>query len=230
VSLVLLYLAALGLVAARWLSRQRLASKPWLEAGPTLALPPRPVAMPTARLGLAVFLAAVGLLFMLLVAAYTMRVPPEIWRRLPDPRIVWLTTGLLIVASLALHGAKGAATHGERGAALLGLTGAATATLGFIAGQVLAWRQLADTASVSDAAAAFFVLMTALHALHLGGGFVALGIVTAKSAGAGAVEDAQPAIGLCALYWDALLAIWLVLFGILFRTPWTGWIEALCRT
>ena len=228
-SIVLLYLAALGVPSAWWLSRQRLASKPWLEAGIVIALPPGRSAVPAARLGLAVFLAAIGLLFMLLVAAYTMRVQPEIWRRLPDPRIVWLTTGLLVVASLALHAAQGAAARGERDGTLLGLTAAAISTLAFIAGQALAWRQLAETTSVADAAAAFFVLMTVLHALHLGGGLIALGTVTAKSVGASAIEEAQPGISLCALYWDALLAIWLVLFGILFRTPWTGWIEALCR-
>ena len=229
-SLILLYLGGVALLAARWLSRQRLASKPWMEAGPLLALPHGDPTVPAAKLGLAVLLAVIGLLFMTLIAAYAMRVQPEVWADLPDPRIVWLTTSLLAVASLALHVARGAAGRGERDGALIGLTAAAIATLGFIAGQARAWRQVAEAASVSDAAAAFFVLMTVLHALHIGGGSVALGRVIARTVRAAAAEDAQTGIGLCALYWDALLVIWLVVFGVLFRTPWTGWVETICRS
>ncbi|WP_407527334.1 cytochrome c oxidase subunit 3 [Methylobacterium oryzisoli] len=223
-SLVLLYLAGLGLLAGRWLLRQRLAAKPWLEAGPAVSLPP---AMPPARLGLTVFLAAVGLLFALLTAAYAMRVPAGAARVLPDPRLVWLTTGLLVLASFSLHLAGAAARHGERGAMRAALLIAAAATLGFLAGQGLAWRDLLAAGLASpDAAGAFFVLITGLHALHIGGGLAGLGAVTAR-AFAGAAPSAG--IALCALYWDALLAIWLVLFGLLFRTPWSGLLDALCR-
>lgn len=223
-SLVLLYLAGLGLLAGRWLLRQRLAAKPWLEAGPAVALPP---AGPPARLGLAVFLAAVGLLFALLTAAYAMRVPAGT-RALPDPRLVWLTTGLLVLASLALHLAGAAARHGERTALRAALLIAAAATLGFLAGQGLAWRDLLASGLASpDAAGAFFILITGLHALHLGGGLAGLGAVTARAFRAG--PDPDPGLALCVLYWDVLLAIWLVLFGLLFRTPWSGLIDTLCR-
>ncbi|GJD53726.1 hypothetical protein OPKNFCMD_6504 [Methylobacterium crusticola] len=230
-SLVLLYLAVLGGLAARWLSRQRLGEKPWLEAGPGLAPPPpdRPAA-PAAQVGLALFLAAVGLLFALLAGAHGMRVPAGAWRVLPDPRLVWLATGLLVLASAALHVAAGAARRGDGAGARAGLLVAGAATLGFLAGQGLAWRQLwgSGAATAPDAAGAFFYLITALHALHLGGGLVALGSVTAAGLRGLGPDGLHPRIALCALYWDALMAIWLVLFGLLFRTPWSGWIDALC--
>ncbi|AWN40322.1 cytochrome-c oxidase [Methylobacterium durans] len=229
-TLVLVYLAALAALSARWLARQRLASKPWLETGAALDLPPGPMRIPAAKLGVSVLLAAIGLLFALLVAAYGMRVPRESWQSLPDPHILWLTTGLLALASLALHGGKGAAERDGRSALMLWLAAALTAMLGFLAGQGLAWRQLLDLGAGPNASAAgaFFYLITALHALHVGGGLVALCAITARAATAPGTEASRLGVGLCALYADALLGVWLVLFGLLFRTPWSGWIYALC--
>ena len=75
-SLVLLYLAGLGAVSGRWLARQHLAAKPWLSAGPSCTLPADGGGGSAAKLALGIFLAVIGLLFALLVAAYGMRVPP----------------------------------------------------------------------------------------------------------------------------------------------------------
>ncbi|WP_132254056.1 cytochrome c oxidase subunit 3 [Methylobacterium segetis] len=229
-TLVLLYLAVLAALSARWLSRQRLASKPWLETGMTLGVPAGPHPVAPARLGLAVLLAAIGLLFALLVAAYTMRVPREAWQTLPDPGILWSVTGLLALASVALHGAVRAASRGERDGLLLALAAAGTATAGFFAWQWLAWRRLLDLGAGpgSDAAAAFFYLLTALHGLHVAGGVAALAVIAVRALRAADPRDLRPAAFLCAVYLDALLAIWLVLFGVLYRTPWSGWILALC--
>jgi cytochrome c oxidase subunit 3 len=230
-SIVLIYLAAVGVPSAWWLSRQRLASKPWLEAGPISVLPSASPPVSAAKIGIAVLLAVIGLLFALLIAAYTMRVPPETWGAAPDPGLLWLTTALLALGSVALHAAKRSAARHERDGVILSLLAAGVATLGFIGGQALAWRQLAASGagSAADAASAFFYLITALHALHLAGGLVALGAITARSLSATDTGGERLGIDLCALYWDALLAIWLILFGVLFRTPWSGWIYALCR-
>lgn len=229
-SLVLAYLAALGAVAARWLARQHLADRPWLAVGssPPIAAPAVPSS--PARLGLCVFLASAGLLFSLLVAAYGMRVP----RTAPvplDPRLLWLTTSLLAGASLALHGARAAARRGREADVTAALGFASAAGLGFLGGQALAWRTLwqAGLAQGPDAAAAFFCLITALHGLHILAGLVALAWITARAALLPAPARLEPGIALCTLYWDALLAVWLVLFGLLFRTPWSGLIDALCR-
>ncbi|GEP03240.1 cytochrome c oxidase subunit 3 [Methylobacterium oxalidis] len=229
-TLVLAYLAALAALSAPWLMRQRLGAKPWLETGSALDLPPEPARIPAARLGVTVLLAAIGLLFALLVAAYAMRVPRDAWQILPDPRLLWLTTALLVLASFALHAGRAAAERGGRDALLLWLAAAGTAILGFLVGQALAWRNLLALGAgpASGAGSAFFYLLTALHALHVGGGLVALGAVARRAAGAPGTETARLGVALCALYVDALLGIWLVLFGLLFRTPWSGWIYALC--
>lgn len=229
-SLVLAYLAVLGAVAARWLARQHLADRPWLAVGS-----PHPLGAPAAppspaRLALGVFLASAGLLFSLLVAAYTMRVPRTALVPL-EPRLLWLTTSLLAGASLALHRAHAAALRGreEDVTAALGL--AMAAGLGFLGGQALAWRALwqAGFAQGPDGAAAFFCLITALHGLHILAGLVALGWMTVRAARLPRSARLEPGIALCTLYWDALLVVWLVLYGLLFPTPWSGLIDVLCR-
>jgi cytochrome c oxidase subunit III len=235
VSLVLLYLAGLGAVSGCWLARQRLAAKPWLSAGPLLTRPADGRGELTDKLALGIFLAVVGLLFALLVAAYGMRVPPGSTGIPLDPRLLWLTTGFLGLASLLLHRADRAARRGAEEDARANLHAAVAASLVFLGGQGLAWRLIweAGAGRTVDAAGSFFVLITLLHGLHLAGGLAALARITVGAArsgsGSGSAAGLARSIGLCTLYWDTLLVIWLVAFGILFRTPWSGLIDVLCR-
>lgn len=229
-SLVLAYLAVLGALAARWLARQHLAERPWLAVGSPHSLVAPAAPLSSARLGLSVFLASAGLLFSLLVAAYAMRVP----ERAPvplNPRLLWLTTSLLVGASFALHGARAAARRGWEEGVTAALAFASGAGLAFLGGQALAWLALwqGGLAHAPDAAAAFFCLITALHGLHILAGLVALAWIIAWAALLPRPARLEPGIALCTLYWDALLAVWLVLFGLLFRTPWSGLIDTLCR-
>ncbi|NIL99165.1 MAG: cytochrome-c oxidase, partial [Planctomycetales bacterium] len=59
---------------------------------------------PLTKVGLGVFLAVVGSLFALFISAYFMRMPYPDWQPLPLPRIIWLSTGLLVVSSVFLQG------------------------------------------------------------------------------------------------------------------------------
>jgi cytochrome c oxidase subunit 3 len=90
--------------------------------------------------------------------------------------------------------------------------------VGFLAGQLAAWRQLDAMVvfDITNPAIAFFYLITALHGLHLAGGLVAWGRTFA-----GVLRGIDPArtalrVRLCATYWHFLLVLWLALFGLLF--------------
>ena len=54
--------------------------------------------MPTEKIALGIFLAVVGALFALFASAYFMRMEFADWRPMPLPRIVWLNTGMLVLA------------------------------------------------------------------------------------------------------------------------------------
>ncbi|MET0428924.1 MAG: cytochrome-c oxidase, partial [Microvirga sp.] len=94
-------LAVLAVLAARWLSHQGLATKPWLEPG-IGAGGGRP-GWPAAAIGLAVFLAVAACLFGLVLSAFSMRMQVGFWRPLPASGLLWVNTAALVAAGAALQ-------------------------------------------------------------------------------------------------------------------------------
>jgi cytochrome c oxidase subunit 3 len=99
----------------------------------------------------------------------------------------------------------------------LALLGAGGAALAFVAGQLAAWRQLDDAGFglTANPASSFFYLITALHALHVVGGLAALARTAARAWQGRDLAKLRLGLDLCSLYWDFLLLMWLVLFGLL---------------
>jgi cytochrome c oxidase subunit III len=97
------------------------------------------------------------------------------------------------------------------------LAGSGVLTAGFLAGQLIVWKQLNDAGFfvTSSAAAAFFYVFTAVHGLHVLGGLVAWlrGVLrAARGADAAAI---RLGVELCATYWHYLLAVWIALYVLL---------------
>jgi len=232
VSAVLAFLTILAAIAALWLSRQRLTAKPWLEVEPAGRVPDAAVsAWPAAKVGLGVFLAVVGSLFAILISAYSIRMRSADWASLPQMRLLWLNTGVLVVSSVALQSAAIAARRGQVENLGIGLAAGGVSALVFLAGQLLVWRQLAAAGlfAAINPASAFFYLITAIHGLHLAGGLVALGRVMAQAwVLNGNAEKVRLSVDLCALYWHFLLVIWIIVFGIMAFGTWFEWLYAVC--
>ena len=124
---IILFLVVLGVIAAWWLSQQRLMAKPWLEAGPIGDVPGTGASpLPAAKIGLGVFLAVAGVLFALFLSAYSMRMQMGDWRPLPAPALLWLNTLVLVLSSVALHSAQAAARRGQMEGVRAGLLAAGT--------------------------------------------------------------------------------------------------------
>ena len=228
---ILLFLGVVLAVAGVWLSRQGLASKPWLEASPAGELPALPLpGLPAAKLGLGAFITVASALMVLLVSAYSIRMGMEDWRPLPQPSLLWANTVVLALGSLALHRAQTAARGGEREGMRAWLVAGGLGALLFVAGQLLAWRQLAAAGYQlsTNPADSFFYLITAVHGLHVLGGLVALGRVTARAFGEAPPERLRLGVELCATYWHFLLLAWLLLFGLLAYAPAFLWLYAVC--
>ena len=103
-----------------------------------------------------------------------------------------------------------------RAIALVGTTG----LLGvlFVLIQAVAWFQWhGDVASlwnqngVPRVAAAGFYLLTGIHAVHVVGGLVAVGVVLLMAAKVGARHMSQGVIRGCAMYWHFLDVVWIIL-------------------
>ncbi len=187
--------------------------------------------VPTATLGLRVFLAVVTVLFVLLIMAYGSRMEFEDWRPSPQPMLLWLNTAMLVLGSVAMQWARTAARRGEIDGVRIGLLGGGVFTLAFLGGQFLAWRQLNMMVAfdITSPAIGFFYLITALHGLHLLGGLVAWGRTAAKVWRGSDLARVRLSVELCAVYWHFLLLVWLVLFGLLFSgNDNLGFLLAIC--
>lgn len=201
---------------------RQLTEKPWLPSEDGLAsLQGRQaVATPAVRVGLKIFLAVVGVLFFLLAITYAGRMAFEDWRPVPQPWLMWQNTLVLILASVAMQWAQAAAQRDQWENAKSGLVAGGVLTFAFIVGQLLAWKQLVSQGvfELTNPAIALFILITGLHGLHLLGGLVAWGRTTEKVWRVYDLEAASVrlSIELCTLYWHFMLAVWLVLFGLLF--------------
>jgi cytochrome c oxidase subunit 3 len=229
-AVMIVFVAAIAIIAALYLSRQRLAAKPWLEAGVAGASPVlEEFPGHTARIGLFVFLAVASSLFALLVSAYFMRMDMPDWRPLPSLGILWLNTGFLVAGSLGLQGAASAARHGRMDTARLALAAGAFMTLAFVAGQAIAWYWLLTTGltPAQNPANAFFFLITGVHGLHVLGGLVVLGRTADHAWRTDRLDELRETLSLCAIYWHFLLFVWLIMLAVLTGTA--DFFVAFCR-
>lgn len=226
----LLFFGGLVATALWWLSRQGLATKPWLGTG-TVADAPTIRATPAlaAKVGLGIFMTVAATLLVLLLSAYSMRMEMADWSPPPRPHILWANTVVLMLASIALERAARAAREGRRDAVASSLLLGGGAGLLFVLGQALAWRELARSGYLpaNNPADAFFYLITALHGLHLLGGLVALSRTRSKLRQV-SLAKLQLSLELCASYWHFLLLAWIVLFVTLAFAPPFDWLVALC--
>ena len=121
-----------------------LTEKPWLkDEGTVVQLHAKGMFdLPTAKLGLRVFLGVITVVFSLTVVVYSDRMLIPDWRPLPEPWVLWLNTALLILSSVGLQWARTAAERGQIEGVKLGLLAAGGFAFAFLAGQLLAWQQL----------------------------------------------------------------------------------------
>jgi cytochrome c oxidase subunit III len=230
VNLIVAFAAIVAGILVWWLAVRRLTTRSWEGQGTydgrhsadLMGIPPQ-------RIGLWVFLAVVTSFFALFIAAYSIRMSPQPqqgvalrdWRPLVEPSILWFNTALLVVASIGMQFARVAIGRGQSGRARSGMLVGGVFAIAFLAGQLIAWRELqaAGYYAAANPANAFFYVLTGLHGLHLLGGLVVLGRTGARMSHPGASPDAlRLGIELCTLYWHYLLVVWLVLFGLLLIT------------
>lgn len=221
-TVTLVFLALLMAAFVFWLVRQSINVQPWVAESSAAEGTPYVSESATApRIALGIFLAVVTALFALTISAYMMRMEmSRDWQPLAEPGLLWVNTGILVLASVFLQWAWHAAKHTKIRAVWLGLTIGGACTVAFIAGQYLVWLQLVDAGYYINAnsANAFFYMLTGLHALHLLGGLVAWSRILMKLWRSAPLSEVRAAVELCAIYWHFLLLVWAVLFGLLLST------------
>jgi len=128
-----------------------------------------------------------------------------------------LNTAVLLASSLTFEMA-GRALKQAADSKLRGWLGA-TAALGtlFLAGQLLAWKQLAAQGVFvgTNPSSSFFYILTATHGIHLLGGMTALLYLTIRFLRRKFSARRRSALKATAVYWHFMDALWIYLLLLL---------------
>lgn len=175
------------------------------------------------RIGMWVALAAILMMFTSLTSAYIVRAASGTdWRPIAMPRILLLSTALIVISSAAIEAARRKLKAGFESAYRKWLWLTTTLGVGFLVSQLLAWRQLVRQGVyvASNPHSSFFYLLTATHGVHLLGGLLALAYLlvrTRKPSEDDEIrEKRQASAGAVTLYWHFMDALWIYLFLLLF--------------
>lgn len=173
------------------------------------------------RTGMWMALAAITMLFAAFTSALVVRKGiSNDWAPTALPHILWLNTAVLLSSSLTLELARRSLASG------LGFSAAgfkrwlyATLALGiaFIAGQLIAWRELAARGVYlgTNPSSSFFYLLTATHGIHLVGGIAALAYLVLRARKIVLGSGSCTAVDLTAIYWHFMDGLWIYLLLLL---------------
>ncbi len=217
----LVFLAVIMAAVIGWLLRQSLNTEPWEANDPLENQPGRGVVnVEPAKIALLSFIAVVTSLFALFLSAYLMRMKLADWNPLAEPKLLWLNTGLLVLASIAFQLTRGASKRGQLLTMKTGLLAGGVCTTLFLLGQLVAWQQLnaGGYFMTSNPANAFFYVLTAFHGLHLLGGMWVWGRTTTRVLTGADAQSVRLSVELCTVYWHYLLLVWIGLFALLLST------------
>jgi cytochrome c oxidase subunit 3 len=136
------------------------------------------------------------------------------------PAGLLLSTGILVASSAAIWVAEDGIRRGRQTALRGGLLVALALGAAFLVSQSLCWFFLVarNFTMKTNLYGFLFYLLTGLHALHVVGGLIPLGVTTTRAWQGRYTAAAHEGVAHVALYWHFLDAIWLVLFAVLTLT------------
>lgn len=175
------------------------------------------------RIGMWVGLASVAMMFTSLSSAYIVRsASSNDWTALPMPRILLVSTAIILLSSATLEIARRKLKTFLSGPYAKWLLITVLLGIGFVVAQVFAWRQLARQGVflASNPHSSFFYLLTGAHAVHLLGGLLGLTFLWLRSrrqlTEPALVDKRQAATDAVTIYWHFMDALWIYLFLLLF--------------
>jgi cytochrome c oxidase subunit 3 len=171
-----------------------------------------------------VFLASLTVLFSATLAAYWItRLNSSAWddANLGIPWGMLTSTALLIGVSAALESAKRALRKNQQKQLNNALRLTAALAVAFLIGQTVNWVSIQELNTGTDTrllSLFTFYLLTGVHALHVLGGLIPLGIVLHRAAQREYSSSRDDGVRLLTQYWHFLLGVWMVLLVTMYLT------------
>src|SRR5215472_7852450 len=185
--------------------------------------PPLPVRVDQRyRIGAWVLTGGILMLFVALTSAYIVRsASSDDWHRIAIPKVLWLSTTLLVVSSFTIEWSRRSLKRNHTSAYGRWLINTLVLGIGFVISQLVAWRQLAKQGVylAANPYNSFFYLFTAAHGLHVLGGLCALAYLVVRTRAARNTIDGElrrvGAADAATIYWHFMDFLWIGLFLLL---------------
>jgi cytochrome c oxidase subunit 3 len=174
----------------------------------------------TYRLGMWFALTGIVMLFAAFTSALVVRKGMSFdWVSLSVPRVLWLNTFVLLASSATLELSRRSLSAGSANEFFRWLAATVVLGLGFLGGQLVAWRELASRGIylATNPGSSFFYVLTAAHGLHLLGGVVALAYVASRARRIALDRARRTPVDVTAIYWHFMDALWVYVFYMLLR-------------
>ena len=175
------------------------------------------------RIGAWAGIGGVVMLFTALASAYIVRsASGNDWQPIVMPKVLWLSTAVILISSVTMEISRRALKQQHNSRYSSWLTVTVVLGLGFVATQLIAWRQLwrQGVYMASNPHSSFFYLFTAAHGVHLLGGLVALSYLLLRTRKKrDSIEGELRRIGAAdaaSIYWHFMDGLWITLFLLLF--------------
>jgi cytochrome c oxidase subunit 3 len=170
-----------------------------------------------------IFLAFEGMFFAGLIGAFLIyRLGSQFWPPIGQPRLpIPLTlanTLVLLSSAYTMRSALRAMRVGDQAGLKAGLSGTATLGATFLLVQGFEWFRLIRhglTLAAGIYGSTFYTLI-GCHALHVLGAVLWLLVVRFASSGTPVSQRRQVAVELCGMYWYFVVALWPVLFALVY--------------
>jgi cytochrome c oxidase subunit 3 len=166
--------------------------------------------------GMTIALAGILMFFMALASALIVRKGmANDWQNFTAPRILYLNTLVLLASSFTLVRSRRNLAHGNLDSFRHWWNVTTVLGIFFLAGQVIAWRQLAHAGVYLGTSpnSSFFYVFTAAHGVHLLCGVLALISVALRPTHRMTRGTATEVIS---MYWHFMDALWVFIFLLLF--------------
>jgi len=173
--------------------------------------------------GMAVLIVSLSMLFLASMMAFIiMRLKATVWPPLGLPRIpnsLWLSTLIIPLASVTIQLAHNAVRRDDTKRLTFHLTATFIVGLLFLMLQSVNWLEFylaaRHTLFQGSYLGGFFIL-TGLHAAHVIGGLIPLGVVIYRARKGQYSRNYHPGVRYAAVYWHFLDVVWIMLFCLLY--------------
>ena len=138
------------------------------------------------------------------------------WGHIGLPQILWWNTGMLILSSAAIDTGRRLLRRNKRSAFNWFWSAGTLLGAGFLVGQVIAWRQLAERGYylIGHPSSSFFYIMTWAHAAHVVGALGAVMYVEYRALRFQLGPGRRTMVDVTAIFWHFLDVLWLGIMGL----------------